>query len=99
MNDEGKKMSGKRAAGRIAIDHHWNAVAVANACRDAGYHVVEIWDGRYMNAGFCVTARRAFPAELGMDAVGDEVWAQLQPIADRHEGLLWQVDIHDIDLM
>jgi hypothetical protein len=34
-----------------------------------------------------------------MDAVGDEVWAQLQPIADRHDGHLWQVDVHDIDLM
>jgi len=92
-------MSGKRAAGKISVDHHWEAVAVANECRDAGYHVVEIWDGRYMDAGFCVTVRRAFPADLDMDAAGEAVCAQLNPIADHHGGLLWQVDIHDIDLM
>jgi hypothetical protein len=84
---------------KIAVEHHWNAVGVANECKAAGYHVVEIWDGHGAGCGYCVTVSREFPASLDMDAVGYAVWGQLEPIADRHEGLLWQVNIYDIDLM
>ncbi len=90
----------KRVCGKIAVEHHWNAMATANECRDAGYHVVEIWDGKEWDAdGYCVTVSRGFPSDLDMEAVGDAVYAQLEPIAERHDGLLWQVDIYDVDLM